>query len=160
MFPYGDRRIIEKSVDIRQAVEADAEAVAGLLEELSNHVGGPAGFNAGTAASVFREMNGLPGMYVNLAAEENGLVTGFCSLVLYKTPFHTGGTALISVLVVSSRHRGKGIGTALLNRAKRIAGERGMDEIEVGTEKANLGAQAFYRKNGLKLEYALFGEEL
>ncbi len=39
------------------------------------------------------------------------------------------------------------------------ARRRGMDEIEVGTEKTNLAAQRFYRRVGFDEEYVLLGED-
>ncbi len=36
---------------------------------------------------------------------------------------------------------------------------RGLDELEVGTEKTNQGAQRFYQKCGFDQEYVLLGME-
>ena len=47
----------------------------------------------------------------------------------------------------------------MVERAKEEALRRGMDELEVGTEKTNEGAQAFYKKCGFDEEYVLLGME-
>jgi ribosomal protein S18 acetylase RimI-like enzyme len=43
--------------------------------------------------------------------------------------------------------------------AVAAAKEAGLDEIEVGTEKDNTGAIAFYRRTGFCEEYVLLGKE-
>lgn len=80
-------------------------------------------------------------------------------MVFYKTVFHRGGTALINELIVTRKHRGRGIGTKLVEAAVREAKARGMDEIEVGTEKGNGRAIGFYQANGFDEEYVLLGRE-
>ena len=45
----------------------------------------------------------------------------------------------------------------LIQKAVEIAKQKGMDELEVGTEKENKTAQSFYKKNGFDTEYVLFG---
>jgi GNAT superfamily N-acetyltransferase len=104
-------------------------------------------------------MEQYPEIYCNLIAEEDGDAVGFLSLIFYKTFFHRGGTALINELVISQPYRSKGVGTALMARAKEEALTRGMDELEVATGQENRRAQAFYRKCGFDGEYILFGME-
>jgi GNAT superfamily N-acetyltransferase len=110
--------------------------------------------------SLFREMNGNPRIYQNWVAVEGERVVGFLSLIFYKTLFHEGGTALINELVVEQDRRGQGVGRLLIERAVAEARQRGMDEIEVGTEKGNAAAQRFYRNSGFDEEYVLLGMEL
>ena len=93
-----------------------------------------------------------------MAAEEQRVV-GVLSMVLYKTLLHVGGTALINELVVSRSFRGRGIGGKLIERAVSEARERGMEEIEVGTEQDNNSARRFYSSVGFDREYVLFGRE-
>ena len=67
--------------------------------------------------------------------------------------------ALINELVVSQAYRGRGIGQALVAKARDEALSRGMDEIEVGTEQDNLAARSLYQKCGFDQEYVLLGLE-
>lgn len=108
---------------------------------------------------IFMEMEILPQIYLNLVAELSDHVVGFMSVIFYRTVFHKGGTALLNELIVTRKERGKGIGKSLVQRAKEEALLRGMDEIEVGTEKVNVNAQKFYHKCGFDQEYVLLGME-
>jgi GNAT superfamily N-acetyltransferase len=79
--------------------------------------------------------------------------------IFYKTLFHHGGTALINELVVIQAIHGRGIGQALVAKARDEALARGMDEIEVSTEYENLPARSLYKKCGFEQEYVLLGLE-
>ena len=106
------------------------------------------------------DMDSRPEVYMNLVAEYEGRVVGFGSVVFFKTLIHPGGKALINELVVKRGFRGKGIGKAIIAHAQQEAIARGMDELEVSTEKENAGAMRFYRSCGLKDESVLLGAEL
>ncbi len=86
-------------------------------------------------------------------------VIGFLSAVFYETPFHDKGTCLINELIVDADRRGAGVGRALVETAKAEARRRGMDEIEVGTEKTNLAAQRFYQRVGFDEEFVLLSQD-
>lgn len=107
---------------------------------------------------VFSMMNSNPDLYATLIAEDQREAIGLISLVFYKVWLHAGGTALINELIVDEAYRAKGIGKRLIDAAIEIAKARGMDEIEVGTERENQEAQRFYRRCGFDEEYALFGK--
>ena len=100
-----------------------------------------------------------PQSYKNLVACKNEVVVGFISVVYYLSFFHESGTALINELIVAADHRNQGIGKALVQRAVSTARQDGMDEIEVGTERGNRPAAAFYRNAGFDEEYVLLGME-
>lgn len=54
-------------------------------------------------------------------------------------------------LYVLEQYRGLGCGSALLNRAKQIARERGFRAIVLDTHNSNFQAIEFYRKHGFTL---------
>lgn len=146
-------------VNIRMCREKDLPEVIALMEELLETTSGEEEFDPEAVSKVFSEMDRYPEMYLNLVAELSGRVVGYISVIFYKTVFHKGGTALINELVVTRSQRGRGIGNLLLQRVKEEALSRGMDEIEVGTEKTNQSAYEFYRRNGFDQEYVLLGIE-
>jgi len=146
-------------VQIRLCRQADLPEVISLMNELKEVASGCEQFELENVRAVFTEMERYPEIYLNLVAEISGKVVGFISIIFYKTVFHKGGTALINELIITHSERGKGIGQKLIRRAKEEAIARGMDEIEVGTEKTNQAAQEFYRKNGFDKEYVLMGIE-
>jgi ribosomal protein S18 acetylase RimI-like enzyme len=109
---------------------------------------------------MFRAMTAQPESYLNLVAVDDGQAVGFISILFYASFIHRVGTAQINELIVDSLKRHSGIGTRLLQRAKEEARRRGVDEIEVSTERDNLSALRFYRSNGFDEEYVLLGREL
>lgn len=144
---------------IRVCEEQDLGRVAALLHQLQEVAELAAPLNGERIGQLFARMQAAPQLYLNLVCEVDGRVEGFLSMVFYLTLFHHGGTALINELVVERTQRGRGLGQALIERAVQEAHQRGMDEIEVGTEQENLAAQAFYRKMGFDEAYVLLGME-
>ncbi len=55
--------------------------------------------------------------------------------------------------------RGKGVGKALVKKARSFALEKGCLELEVGTTVENVSACAFYRAVGFDTEHILFEME-
>jgi ribosomal protein S18 acetylase RimI-like enzyme len=148
----------DKTIKIRSCEKRDLKAVAGLLNELKDVAAADIDFTEENLLNVFEQMKDHS-FYLNLVAEIDGTIAGFISVVFYKTLFHKGGTALINELIISRSYRGKGIGRLLIERVKEEAVNRGMDELEVGTEKTNEAAQAFYKKCGFDEEFVLLGME-
>ncbi|OHD56834.1 MAG: hypothetical protein A2Y33_12760 [Spirochaetes bacterium GWF1_51_8] len=144
---------------LREMTGSDIGAVTALMTELGEFVHSDMKISAEKIRLAYDAMHGLGEIYFNLIAELNGRIAGFCSAVFYKTFLETGGTALINELVVSKAFRGTGIGRALVERTVSEALKRGMNEINVGTEKSNAGAQIFYTKTGFDVQYVLFGRE-
>ena len=105
-------------------------------------------------------MQAQPKVYRNFVAESEGRIVGFLSMVLYRTFFHAGGTALINELVVADGFQGRGIGRSLVKQAVGTADDLGMNEVEVATTFENTNAVAFYKKCGLTDESLLLGTEL
>lgn len=104
-------------------------------------------------------MNQSPKIYHNLVAVIGDQIVGFLSLVCYATFFHEGGTALINELIVDADWRGRGIGKQFVEEAIQLAKQKGMDQIEVGTELTNDDALNFYSTCGFDEEYRLLGKE-
>jgi GNAT superfamily N-acetyltransferase len=148
-----------ENVVIRVCRAEDLPAVRDLLCQLDEVAHNQSDFEPARLAALLEHMAAAPQFYHNLVAEAEGRVVGFISVIFYKTHFHRGGTALINELVVDRAVRGTGIGRALVERAISEAQNRGMDEVEVGTEQDNLAAQAFYHKCGFDEEYLLLGLE-
>ena len=59
--------------------------------------------------------------------------------------------AVIENVVVDERHRRQGVGTTLLEEAKRWARDRGLTTIQLGVWAANGPAVAFYAKHGFRV---------
>lgn len=144
---------------VRLCEEKDLPVVVNLITQLADVATGGKDFDVVRFRDLFRKMSAQPDVYVNFVYEVDGKVAGFLSMVFYMTFFHRVGTAQVNELVVADGYRGQGIGQVLMKAAEDEARKRGMDELEVGTEKENVKAQAFYRKYGFDEEYVLFGME-
>jgi ribosomal protein S18 acetylase RimI-like enzyme len=145
---------------IRPLEQEDVDAVVELLHQLTDYAHSVPEPDSAHVRKLHSAMLESPLTYKNLVACKEGAVLGFISVVYYASFLHKGGTALINELVVSANCRNAGIGKALVQRAALTAQEDGMDEIEVGTERDNESAIAFYRKAGFGAEYVLFGRNL
>ena len=81
-------------------------------------------------------------------AELGGKVVGVLHQIFYLDIILAGYNSHINLLLVDEEHRGKGIGSQLLNEAIRSAKERGVIEMHVDTIFKE--AAEFYQKHGFK----------
>jgi ribosomal protein S18 acetylase RimI-like enzyme len=153
------REIRMNGILIRPVEEKDLPAIVELLQQLREYAHGGSDIQADQVRRLYSKMMRMPEQYKNMVACKDEAIVGFISVVNYLSFYHKGGTALINELIVSKVHRNEGIGKALVQRAIAISRESGMDEIEVGTEKDNEHAIAFYHGAGFNEEYVLLGKE-
>jgi GNAT superfamily N-acetyltransferase len=145
---------------VRTWKRQDLPAIKNLLDELAETTQDRAlSFRVDYLQELYDYMAGLPEVYLNLVVDYEGEIAGFLSLIFYKTLFHGGGTALLNELVVGRDHRNRGLGRMLIERARREASSRGMQELEVSTEIDNVQAREFYLQCGFKEEHRLLGME-
>jgi len=83
---------------------------------------------------------------VFVAVEENTIL-GFITLVR-----KTSEISAIGLIAVSSKARGKKIGTNLIQYIKKIAKENNFKQIQVVTQLDNVPAVRLYESNGFKLK--------
>ena len=74
------------------------------------------------------------------------------------TPMQPRRVAFIDDVVVDAKHRGRGVGTAILSRLKQLAAEEQADSLELMVWSFNAAAMRMYEKAGftprsLILEY-------
>lgn len=132
--------IIEE-IDIRQADEADAEALAALVAER--------GFDYPTETSLVRErLSDLnrAGDHILVAvydAKIIGMVLLHCTRFLHRLP-----DGRISALVVSETYPGHGIGARLVEAAEAVFRDWGCGRVEVSSGAAREAAHRFYIRAG------------
>ncbi|MEZ3143059.1 N-acetyltransferase family protein [Halobaculum sp. MBLA0143] len=81
----------------------------------------------------------------------DGETIGFCSLAENDhAAWSDAGRLRIVNLYVEEGVRGQGHGTAVVERVREIARERGCDLLEVSCEWDNDGARRFYRDSGFR----------
>lgn len=74
--------------------------------------------------------------------------TGLAFLTLRPTPYYDGALAQLEELYVQPRHRGLGIGTALLTTAVHEVRERGGAEMHINVDEVDTEARRFYERHG------------
>jgi ribosomal protein S18 acetylase RimI-like enzyme len=151
---------MDDEVIIREMHEQDTARISDLMAQLDELFHSGHDISPEAIASTFEEIKEHNGIYKNYVAVLDDKIVGFISVVVYKTFFHPGGTALINELIVDKDYRGQGIGELLINKIKVLANIRRFNEIEVSTTLDNKKAIAFYKKNGFVDENVLLGMEL
>jgi len=141
----------DTDVVIRPATPEDAESLHALLLGLARATGlkekirsRPEDFRA----LGFREK---PAFYA-LIAERAGKPVGLC-LYFYNFSSWRGEMGLyVQDLYVADEARSSGVGRRLLAEAVRIARAQGATHLRLSVDRANLRAQRFYRRLGLKAQ--------
>lgn len=145
-------------MELRMAAPADAAALADLgarsfvakfgdmytPEDLDNFLN-----ESHSAAKTAKEIAD-PAMRV-VVAEAEGRLLGFCKLVMAcGWPEHAQGRRVIELkqLYTDPDTTGRGIGSALMDRALEIARDHGADEVQLSVWSGNDGAQNFYARYG------------
>ena len=126
---------------LRPAREADAGQVASLMTEL-----GYPSTAEGVEDRLHVSLNSQTGRC--LVAHAHNEVIGMMSMELIPY-FPTGSTICrVTSLVVSSRHRGRGVGEKLIAAAAMFAREHGCSGIEVTSAERRVDAHRFYQRLG------------
>ncbi len=86
-----------------------------------------------------------------LVAREAGAIIGMVSLLFTVSTALGSRVALLEDMVVAPDHRGKGIGSCLLEAAIDHAHNTGCGRITLLTDRVNARAQSFYRRHGFEL---------
>ncbi len=145
---------------IRDMHKEDVARVADLMGQLDELFNSGHDIFAETITATFEKMYEHKSIYKNYVALLEDKIVGFMSVIIYKTFFHAGGTALINELIVDKAVRGRGIGELIINKIKVLANIQRFNEIEVSASIDNKKAINFYKKNGFVDESILLGMEL
>lgn len=129
-------------VNIRKAVDDDAPALSGLLDQLRGHPVSVAGI-----ASHLRMITN-DGNRTILVVEDGAIVGMAVVNLIFKLP---KVEAHIDEVVVSERARGKGYGQSLLQACETWAWDHGADIIELTSRPSREAANAMYQKLGYEI---------
>lgn len=129
---------------IREITENDYEGLMALYLHLHETEIPP----YDKAKSVFEKILADENYHI-IVAEENGEIVSSCTVVI--VPNLTRGVrpyARVENVVTHSEHRGKGLATACLDRAKEIAVQAGCYNIALLTGSKNESTLKFYENAG------------
>jgi GNAT superfamily N-acetyltransferase len=127
---------------IRDAHAGDADAIGGLLGQL----GYPA---AADAVEARLERLAIVGDRV-VVAEIGDVAVGFAHLHVSPAIEYDRPAAKLAALVVDERHRGRGVGRALVAEMEAEARTRGCELLFLTTAARRTDAHSFYAQVGLE----------
>lgn len=141
-------------IRVRDADESDFEACLPLLRQLWPALpvwaaGDPGEMEA--LRSVFCGLVRAPRAKA-LVVEDEGQVVGLMDLTFRETLFSRGRAMIIEDLVVDERHRGKGLGRKLVQRAEDIAGHESCEAIELSSSLHRKETHRFWEALGYERE--------
>jgi len=91
--------------------------------------------------------------YELFVAETEGRIAGFIDQWFMQDFVHGGKLGYIQNFYVTPQHRGKGVGSRLLQETIRRAKMKGVTEVHVSTEFGNEPAIDIYKKHGFVKEH-------
>jgi PhnO protein len=91
-----------------------------------------------------------------LVIEEKNELIAFGSLHIQRLLHHSKDAAEIQELIIKESHRGKGIGTKLIDRFKEICKENNCELIEVCCNRKRIETHKFYQHCGFNQSHYKF----
>ncbi len=141
------------NVTIREARPDDAEAVAGLLDQL----GYPAPVDAVARRIERHRASSCDSLLIAL---RRGRVVGLATLHVSLALEYDGDAAKLSAIVVDAEHRRRGVGESLVTAVEAEARARGCVLLFLTTAEHRKDAHAFYRRLGFRETGRRFAKEL
>ncbi|WP_373503792.1 N-acetyltransferase family protein [Aestuariivirga sp.] len=131
------------SLTVRGMQATDAEAVAGMVRGLAEHIG--TGFVPKLTGD---RLNAAGDLVDVVVAEEDGHLLGSClGLMTFSTWRGARGLYVVDLFVLPQA-RGKNIGLELLRESARRFAARGAEFIKLEVDETNVGAERFYERLG------------
>jgi GNAT superfamily N-acetyltransferase len=128
----------------RVATAADADEVARLLHDFNTEFDTPSPGVAVLAERLRRLLDGE----LTVAILAGAPAAGFALVTLRPNVWYDGLVALLDELYVVPDLRGRGIGSTLIGQLLVLAGDRGIDLIEINVDEPDVDAQRFYERHG------------
>lgn len=142
---------MEENYTIRQAIESDAAAVKGLLEELENRA-----FDQAVFDQIFMEYLTSSRTLVQVALLQETEIVGFISCKGQSLLHHEGLVFEIQEMIVTAAHQGKGLGRKMVDEICEEVKSLGAKSLEVTSNKRRKEAHVFYQSVGFKNSHEKF----
>jgi GNAT superfamily N-acetyltransferase len=134
---------------IREATRADAPAVVGLIRALAEFESLP-GPTDDAAARFVEHGFGERRFFETFVADIDGEIVAYAIVFTTYSTFLVRPTLFLEDLFVHPRARRRGVATAMMERLRALAVERGCGRFEWMVLDWNAGAQALYARVGAK----------
>ena len=140
------KKISLKDVIVRKASIPDIDSLVGLLEELFSI----------EEDFIFDEQKQRKGLLLMLGDDKNRRVmvaeidkkvVGMCSAQTFISTAEGGLAGVIEDMIVSEKHRGRGIGKFLLKSIEAWSKEKGLVRLQLLADRNNTAALEFYKKS-------------
>ena len=141
---------------IRLAVARDSEFILSLAERLLEFGDVPGRDRAAMIArdrSVLADALSSDDSTIFVAADDDGRPLGFIHLTTADDYYDATPTAHVADVVVAGDAAGRGVGTALMERAEQWAREQGFAMLTLNVFTANRRARDLYAKLGFAEEW-------
>lgn len=136
------------SAVVREAKLEDLPAVLALYAQPELDAG--AALSLEEAVPILERIRAYPD-YRLYVAELGGRVVGTFTLLVVENLSHGGASSgLVESVVVDAAHRGRGIGRAMMDRARRHCRDRGCYKMALSSNLARERAHAFYQRLGFE----------
>lgn len=128
---------------VHEAGTADADVLGRLLHDFNTEFESPTD-SAQVLGARFARILRHDAVVALVAGEADG----FALVSLRPAIWYDGPVAQLEELYVVPTLRDRGIGTALLSRAKRLAVERGAPEMHINVDEGDTDTRRFYERHG------------
>jgi GNAT superfamily N-acetyltransferase len=95
-----------------------------------------------------------------LCAESDQKVVGFGSLTLKRSLWNAASVGYVDEMVIDEGHRGRGIGSQILERLILWARDQGCSHVELDSAFHRKDAHAFYERRGFQSYAFLYSKAL
>ena len=131
-------------MSVRLATSIDALTIARLLHDFNTEFDSPTP-GIDVLEQRLEPLVDSPSMFVVLTDEP---AEGLAVVSLRPNVWFDGPVALLDELYVAPSGRNQGVGTALLNAARKEAKVRGAEHMEINVDEPDRDAQRFYERHG------------
>ena len=132
--------------DPRRAGTEDAPTVARLLDDFNREFSTPTPGIAILTARL-KALLATPDVIALLVGDP---ASGVALLTLRPNVWYPGPVALLDELYVAPEHRGRGLGSSLLERVENVAREHGAQVLEINVDGEDTAARRFYERHGYR----------
>ena len=147
---FNDQPVLRGTVEIREAVVADAQAMSVILLEIIEATGRPRSSSPSYVLSTY--IQNPSGVRCSVAVDETGEVIGFQSLIraVPGNPYGVAeGWGIIGTHISPRAHR-KGVGAMLFRASRGAAVAAALPRIDATIEGGNEGALRYYEAIGFR----------